>query len=54
MGALLPCLRLILTGKGMGPSLFSIMELIGEEDVMSRFKEKSVFFEKLFLEKSDT
>ena len=53
MGALLPCLRLILTGKGMGPSLFSIMELIGEEEVMNRFKEKSIFFENLFLEKSD-
>ena len=53
MGALLPCLRLILTGRAMGPSLFSIMELIGEEEVMNRFKEKSIFFENLFLEKSD-
>jgi glutamyl-tRNA synthetase len=53
MGALLPCLRLILTGKGMGPSIFSIMKLIGKEEVMNRFKEKSFFFENLFLEKSD-
>jgi glutamyl-tRNA synthetase len=53
MGALLPCLRLILTGKGMGPSLFSIMELLGEKEVMNRFKDKSIFFENLFLEKSD-
>jgi glutamyl-tRNA synthetase len=53
MGALLPCLRLILTGKGMGPSLFSIMELLGEKEVMDRFKEKSIFFETLFIEKSD-
>jgi glutamyl-tRNA synthetase len=53
MGALLPCLRLILTGKGMGPSLFSIMELIGKKEVMNRFNEKSIFFENLFLEKSD-
>jgi glutamyl-tRNA synthetase len=53
MGGLLPCLRLILTGKGMGPSLFSIMELIGEEEVMNRFKEKSMLFEHLFLDNSD-
>ena len=53
MGALLPCLRLILTGKGMGPSLFSIMELLGDKEVMDRFKEKSIFFETLFIEKSD-
>ena len=53
MGAILPCLRLILTGKGMGPSLFSIMELLGEKEVMDRFKEKSIFFETLFIEKSD-
>ena len=53
MGALLPCLRLILTGKGMGPSLFSVMELLGKEEVMNRYKEKSIFFENLFLENSD-
>lgn len=54
MGALLPCLRLILTGKGMGPSLFSIMELLGKQEVMHRYNIKSTLFENLFLEKSNS
>lgn len=54
MGAILPCLRLILTGKGMGPSLFSIMELLGKQEVMHRYNIKSTLFENLFLEKSNS
>ena len=40
MGAVLPCMRLILTGKGMGPSVFAIASLLGKEEVMSRYQEK--------------
>ena len=36
MGAIFPNLRLLLTGKGMGPSLFSIAEIIGADQVASR------------------
>jgi glutamyl-tRNA synthetase len=49
MGAILPNLRLILTGKGMGPSLFEIAALFGKEEVMKRFNEKSTFFQNMFL-----
>ena len=53
MGTILPNLRLILTGKGVGPSLFEIMGLLGKEEVMRRHEEKSMFFEQLFLENSN-
>jgi len=53
MGAILPCMRLVLTGKGMGPSVFSIAALLGKEEVMNRYKEKNEFFQKLFLEKTN-
>jgi len=53
MGAVLPNLRLILTGKGMGPSLFEIMALLGKEEVMKRHQERSIFFGNLYLEKSN-
>lgn len=36
MGAVMPQLRLLVTGKGMGPSLFSIIEIIGKEAFESR------------------
>ena len=39
MGAVLPNLRLLLTGEGMGPSLFEIMALLGKEESMERMKE---------------
>ena len=35
-GAVLPNLRLLLTGEGMGPSLFAIAALIGKEETMKR------------------
>ena len=51
MGAVLPCMRLILTGKGMGPSVFAIASLLGKEEVMSRYQEKNQYFSNLFLAK---
>lgn len=38
MGAVLPNLRLLLTGEGMGPSLFEIMALLGKEESLERMK----------------
>ena len=49
MGAVLPCMRLILTGKGMGPSVFAIASLLGKEEVMKRFNKKNSFFINLYL-----
>ncbi len=36
MGQLLPILRLVVTGKGAGPSMFEICEILGKEEVLSR------------------
>ncbi len=36
MGAILPNLRLIITGEGMGPGMFDIMALLGKDECMSR------------------
>jgi glutamyl-tRNA synthetase len=52
MGAVLPCLRLILTGKGMGPSVFAIASLLGKKEVLNRFNIKVTFFENLFITKT--
>lgn len=38
MGAVLPNFRLLVTGKGMGPSMFQISELLGKEEVVKRLK----------------
>lgn len=38
MGAVLPNLRLLITGKGMGPGLFDIMALLGREECLARMK----------------
>lgn len=38
LGQVLPNLRLVLTGRGAGPSLFSIMELLGKEETLKRIK----------------
>ncbi|MFT5024472.1 MAG: glutamyl-tRNA synthetase [Glaciecola sp.] len=38
MGAVMPNLRLLLTGKGMGPSLFHIIEILGKEEMMTRIE----------------
>jgi len=37
-GAVMPNLRLLITGQGMGPSLFDICELLGRDEVISRMK----------------
>lgn len=36
IGAVMPNLRLLLTGQGMGPSLFHICDLLGKDEVLSR------------------
>ena len=38
MGAVLPNMRLLITGEGMGPSLFEIMSLLGKEESLERMK----------------
>lgn len=38
MGAVLPNFRVLVTGKGMGPSMFAIAELLGKADTTSRMK----------------
>ncbi|MES2798503.1 MAG: glutamate--tRNA ligase [Bacteroidota bacterium] len=38
IGAVLPLFRLILTGKGMGPSMFEIAEFLGKEETLTRMK----------------
>ena len=38
MGKLLPALRVCLTGLGMGPSLFNIASLIGQEETIKRIE----------------
>lgn len=39
MGAVLPLLRVLLSGKGAGPSLFDIMAFLGKEESVSRLRE---------------
>lgn len=41
MGQLMPNIRLLLTGLGMGPSLFGIMEILGKEECVDRIRENS-------------
>ena len=36
IGAVLPLFRLLLTGKGMGPSMFDISEFLGKEECIER------------------
>lgn len=38
IGAVLPLFRLLLTGKGMGPSMFEIAEYLGKEECLKRMK----------------
>lgn len=38
MGAVLPNLRLVITGKGAGPSMFDIMTFIGKDESIERIK----------------
>jgi glutamyl-tRNA synthetase len=39
MGAVLPVLRVSITGKGAGPSMFDIMAFLGKEESVSRIRE---------------
>ena len=36
LGQVLPNFRLVVTGLGMGPSMFDICEALGKEEVISR------------------
>jgi glutamyl-tRNA synthetase len=38
MGALLPNLRLVVTGQGMGPGIWDIMALLGKDEVLRRMQ----------------
>lgn len=38
IGGVLPLFRLLVTGKGMGPSMFSIAELLGKDEVLNRMQ----------------
>lgn len=38
MGAVLPNLRLLVTGQGMGPGMFDIMALLGKEESLGRMR----------------
>lgn len=38
IGAVLPLFRLLLTGKGMGPSMFDISSFLGKEECIERIK----------------
>ena len=37
-GAVLPVFRLAVTGKGMGPSMFDIADMLGKEEVVNRIQ----------------
>lgn len=39
MGAVLPNFRVLVTGKGMGPSMFAIAEVLGKEETLGRMRE---------------
>ena len=47
MGAVLPNFRLLVTGKGMGPSMFHIAALLGKEEVLVRFEKGIQLIESL-------
>ena len=38
IGAVLPIFRVLTTGKGMGPSMFEIAELLGKEETIERME----------------
>lgn len=38
IGAVLPLFRLVVTGRGMGPSMFEIASLLGKEEVVKRIE----------------
>ena len=38
MGAVLPNFRVLVTGKGMGPSMFQITDILGKEETLNRLR----------------
>ena len=38
MGAVLPLLRVVITGQGMGPGMFDVMSLLGKEESLGRIE----------------
>ena len=38
IGAVLPNFRVLVTGKGMGPSMFAICELLGKDECLNRIE----------------
>ena len=47
IGAILPNFRLLLTGKGMGPSMFEIAALLGKEETLNRMRTNAPIIVKL-------
>ena len=47
IGAVLPLFRLLLTGTGMGPSMFEISEFLGKEECLSRMNQGLISVEAL-------
>ena len=47
IGGVLPLFRLLITGKGMGPSMFKIATFLGKEECLSRMAEGITAVEKL-------
>lgn len=39
IGAVLPLFRLLITGKGMGPSMFEVAQFLGKQECVSRIEE---------------
>lgn len=47
IGAALPLFRLLITGKGMGPSMFEIAAFLGKDECISRMKDGQIAIQKL-------
>lgn len=47
IGKVLPAFRLVITGKGMGPSMFAIASLIGQEECLTRMGKNIPAIQKL-------
>lgn len=47
IGAVLPAFRLLLTGKGMGPSMFEIAALLGKEKTLTRMRKNIGLIEQM-------
>ena len=47
VGQVLPNLRLLITGKSGGPSMFEVMELLGKEEVLNRIEKGIIAIQEL-------